>query len=109
MATSLVRIGNSDWSVSLTTGILERGDGRPVSAFDRTTREQPFDQFFGPQVHEPENKNFGVHPDHRLAENRAAQAASLRLVPAASKKADSVPDAVVNKAVEQIRLLLKRS
>ena len=36
VVTSLVRVGNSDWSVSLATGILERGDGRPISAFDRS-------------------------------------------------------------------------
>jgi C-terminal peptidase prc len=85
--TSLVRVGNSDWAASLATGILERGDGRPVSAFDRSM----------PTVmREPLSKTTGVHPNHVVA-------ARGRMA------GPSEPDAAVNKAIEQLRQLLKKT
>ena len=32
VVTSAFRVGNSEWSVSLPTGILERGNGKPLSS-----------------------------------------------------------------------------
>ena len=66
VVTSLVRVENSDWSVYLATGILERGDGRPVSAFDRSMPTV---------IREPMSKTTGVHPNHLIAENHAGQSA----------------------------------
>ena len=59
--TTLVRVGNSDWAVSLATGILERGDGRPISAFDRSMPTV---------IREPMSKTTGVHPNHVVAQAR---------------------------------------
>ena len=54
--------GHSDWSVSLTTGILERGNGKPLSSFDRSI----------PTVmRSRKSKTLGVHPDHLIPQNAA--------------------------------------
>jgi carboxyl-terminal processing protease len=84
--TSLVRVGNSDWSVSLATGILERGDGRPISAFDRSMPTV---------IREPMSKTNGVHPDHS--------------VPQPGNRVGSRPDAAVNQAMEQLHRLLSKT
>ena len=108
VVTSFVRVGNSEWSVSLTTGILERGDGRPVSAFDRTALGSPSinpsaSRFTSRRTKTPECiPTTGSPRTERPGLPR-------ELVSVASKKADSVPDAAVNKAVEQLRQLLKKS
>ena len=65
--TSNVRVGNSDWSISLATGILERGDGRPISSFDRSMPTV---------IRQPMSKTTGVHPDHPIAEARHAPGAA---------------------------------
>ena len=98
--TSSFRVRNSDLSLSLATGILERGDGRPLSAFDR-----PIPTL----IREPKDKNTGVHPDHPVPENIPA----VRTAPGAAEwipeQVNSVPDAAEKRALEKLRELLKKT
>jgi carboxyl-terminal processing protease len=97
---STFRIGTSEWSVSLTTGILERGDGRPLSSFDRS---------ISTVMREPNSKTFGVHPDYPIAEDPLNR--GVRFLPrrenAHSRNAQTGPDAAEQKAVEVLRRLLE--
>jgi carboxyl-terminal processing protease len=84
--TTLVRVGTSDWSVSLATGILERGDGRSISDNDRSLPAG---------TREPMRVR-AVQPNHSIAQRGMMVGGSK-------------PDAAVQKAMEQLHLLLKKS
>ena len=95
IVSSAFRIGQSDWSVSLTTGVLERGDGRPLSSFDRPTSRV---------MGESESKNFGVHPDYPIGDgllNPGVRNVEPR------EQAHTKPDEAEQKAVEILRRLLE--
>jgi carboxyl-terminal processing protease len=92
---STFRIGTSEWSVSLTTGILERGDGRPLSSFDRS---------LSTVMRQPQNKAFGVHPDHLITEG--GRNLGMRVLPP-REHSQTKPDAAEQKAVEVLRRLLE--
>jgi carboxyl-terminal processing protease len=100
LVTSFVQVGKSEWFLSLATGILERGDGRPVSAFDRSIPTV---------IREPTNKSTGVHPNHQIAENEAAVQNSLGQFVVIPDKAGSAPDAAQRRALEELRRLLKKT
>jgi carboxyl-terminal processing protease len=100
VATSVIPVGNSDWSVSLATGVLERGDGSPLSRFDGA-RPSAF-------VASPAPSRFGVHPDQAVAENAAGPAARAAQAGAAQTDGNK-PDAAQLKALELLRQALKSS
>ena len=97
IVTSAFRVATSDWSVSLTTGILERGNGKPLSSFDRS---------IFPLMREPKSKTLGVHPDHLIPQTARNSLAlpGRRLMP--RERVATTPDAAELKAVEILRRLL---
>jgi len=104
---STIPVGDGRLSVSLATGSLERGDGRPLSLFDRPILS----------VIRLRNEALraGVHPDHQVAETPSG-----RIVPgyppplqnSSSKPAgepSTTPDPALLKAVELLRASLKKA
>jgi carboxyl-terminal processing protease len=95
VVTSAIRVGTSDWSVTLTTGILERGNGKPLSSFDRS---------ISTMIREPKSKTFGVHPDHLIPQS--VRNANRRNVEPRERVREE-PDSAEQKAVEILRRLLE--
>jgi carboxyl-terminal processing protease len=104
---STIPVGDGQLSVSLATGLLERGDGRAISLFDRSLPSLIRSR--------DEALRAGVHPDHLIADTP-----SDRLVPGSprlrqnstSKPAgepSAGPDHALQKAVELIRVSLKKA
>ncbi len=107
VVTSLVPVSGGKWSVSLATGTLERGNGSPLSLFDRAIPTL---------IKPPANAAVGVHPDHRLAENvpnpngsavQWNQAQKMRNSPDPAQR--NPPDLAEMKALELLRQSLKKS
>jgi carboxyl-terminal processing protease len=96
---SVIPLGESEWSVSLATGILERGDGSPLSRFDNP----PSAAF-----RKPDRNRFGVHPDHVVAGSEFDRRARLATANGA-EHAWTKPDAAQQKALELLRQRLKKS
>ena len=83
----------------LATGVLERGNGKPLSLFER---------MIGTMIEAPEKMANGVVPDHRLDE-KGASANDIRW---SLRKADSVrtaPDPAEAKAIDLLERSLKKS
>ncbi len=95
VVSSAFRIGQSDWSVSLTTGVLERGDGRPLSSFDRPTSAV---------MREAQSKSFGVHPDYPIGDGPLNPGVRF-LQP--RERVQGKPDEAEQKAVEILRRMLE--
>jgi len=99
VVTSLLRVGTSEWSISLATGILERGNGSPVSALDRSMPTR---------IRDTMSKTTGVHPDHLIAENAMSPTPTPN--PVNWKPADAVQTSsgqAEKKALELLRQALK--
>jgi carboxyl-terminal processing protease len=98
IVTSLIPVNDGEWSVSLATGTLERGNGSPLSLFDRSTRTL---------IKPPANAAVGVHPDHLIAESAPYQNVSAVDWKPVEKLRTS-PDPAETKALELLRQSLKR-
>jgi carboxyl-terminal processing protease len=100
VVTSVIPLGDSDWAVSLVTGILERGNGTPLS---RLEGARP-----APTSDKREPSRFGVHPDHVVSGSTAPPMARSPDAKAAGKSWTK-PDAVQQKALELLRQALKKN
>jgi carboxyl-terminal processing protease len=104
---STISVGDGRLSLSLATGSLERGDGRPLSLFDRPIRS----------VIRVRNEALraGVHPDHQIAEAPSGQTVPGYPPPlqnSSSKPAggpSNPPDPALLKAFELLRASLKKA
>ena len=101
---SAFRLGSSDYSVLLTSGILECGDGRALSSLERSSSAASGGRIrnIRPRV----NKTFGVHPDHVIPQSarNSPGLPGLRRMP--RERREGEPDAAEQKAVEILRKLL---
>jgi carboxyl-terminal processing protease len=99
VVTSTVPLRGGDWALSLATGILERGNGKPLSLFDRSMPTM---------IKGAQAKAAGVHPDHVVPERLAGPVRDMqfRRVP---REARSSPDPVEKKAIEIIEQSLKKA
>ncbi len=79
IVTSSLPVGGGEWALVLATGVLERGNGKPLSLFER---------LIGTMIEEPEKMASGVLPDHRLDEKGATAVAIGNR--RAEKKAESI-------------------
>ena len=79
---SSLPVGGGEWCFLLATGVLERGNGKPLSLFER---------MIGTMIEAPEKMANGVVPDHRLDE-KGASANDIRW---SLRKADSVRTAPI--------------
>jgi carboxyl-terminal processing protease len=96
---SAFRLGSSDYSVLLTSGILERGDGRALSSLERSSSAPGRIRSIRARV----NKAFGVHPDHVIPQTAQTMAAQQRLP---RERLLRAPGTAEQKAVEILRRLL---
>jgi carboxyl-terminal processing protease len=103
---SSISIGDGSWSIILTTGLLEHGDGRPLS----TESARKTDGAAIGQSHDQAASKSGVNPDHTIGESALAGAMLAR---ARSRRKDHEPvsdsDKPLQKAVELLRESLKRT
>ena len=98
VVTSLIPVSSSEWSVSLATGILERGNGKPVSHFD---------QIIPTLVKRARKVVDGARRDGLIAKNEGGPisgATNLRT----AEKARNSPDPTEAKALELLRKSLKK-
>jgi len=104
---STIPVGDGGLSVSLATGSLERGDGRPLSLFDR-----PLPTMIKSR---DEALRAGVHPDHQVAETPSGRMIPgyqrLRQNPPSKPAGEhsNPPDPALLKAVEILRASLKKA
>jgi C-terminal peptidase prc len=98
IVTTVLPIGGSEWALSLATGILERGDGRPLSLFDRAI----------PTLIKEPKEVTGVRPDHVIAVRPQNLRPSERSAQPA-EKTHSQPDPAERKALELLQQSLKKT
>jgi carboxyl-terminal processing protease len=96
IVTSAFRIGTGEWSVSLTTGILERGNGKPLSSFDRS---------ISTAMRDSPSRTFGVRPDHLMPGIPRNPGGRFRRE--LRETVASEPDLAERKAMEVLRRLLE--
>jgi carboxyl-terminal processing protease len=105
---SMVPVGDGSWSIELTTGRLERGDGRPIS--DESRVISAADWFSTQRQPDPANTKSGVKPDHLVGESggRPTRAAPPRAERRPSQAPDPAKDDVLREAVRLLRESLLR-
>jgi carboxyl-terminal processing protease len=95
---------DGEWSVSLDTGILERGNGQPLSFFDQ---QRPT------LIRSSERSRGGVHPDIALPDaTPVARNVTANYPIEGSGKAEKItvtPNTALSKAVETLRASLKKT
>jgi hypothetical protein len=107
---SRVTIGDGSWSIELTTGYLERGDGRPLGPTDDASADLAFQQRADPQ-----EVKAGVKPDHLVPEkpvvaDRPRTRPQGPAYPPVQEKPAAPPssdDPSMEKAVQELRRTLK--
>jgi carboxyl-terminal processing protease len=107
---SRVAVGDGSWSIELTTGYLERGDGRPLSPRDDTPADLALQQGTDPQ-----EVKTGVKPDHLVpqrpvvADQPRARVQGPAYPPVQEKPAapPSSDDPSMEKAIQELRRSLK--
>jgi len=95
---------DGEWSVTLTTGILERGDGRPLSLLDQSVPTPIRSRAIARQV--------GVHPNVTVQDPAPVAVDGMRSDPSVARGAEEIkilPDTAVSKAVETLRDALKKA
>ncbi len=95
---------DGEWAVSLATGILERGDGRPLSLLDQSVPTQIRSHEIARQL--------GVHPNVTVQGPAPAKIDGMLGYPSAAREADEIevlPNTAVSKAVETLRESLKKT
>jgi carboxyl-terminal processing protease len=99
VVTSTLPLRGGEWALSLATGILERGNGKPLSLFDRTMPTM---------IKGAQAKAAGVHPDHLVPERLVGPIRDMqfRKVP---QEARSSPDPVEKRAIEILQQSLKKT
>jgi carboxyl-terminal processing protease len=96
---TLLPLKGGAWSLSLATGVLERGNGRPLSLFDRSL----LTMIKGPQA-----KYAGVHPDHLVDGTLQGRSNGMRFSEAPERVRTS-PGPAEKKALELLEQTLKKS
>jgi C-terminal processing protease CtpA/Prc len=86
---TLIPLNGGRWSLSLATGVLERGNGKALSLFDRSLPTR---------IKAEQGKVAGVHPDH-LVEHLRGKA----------PRVSASPDRVEKKALEILEQSLKKN
>jgi carboxyl-terminal processing protease len=105
---SAISVGDGRWWVSMMTGTLERGDGRPLADRDGTIAAGS----------SPDKPRGGVQPDHSFPPTQPEFRNPLRVVRRADQnaeapnrpavKADSAPDLALNAAVKVLHEALAK-
>ena len=105
LITSVIPVGG-EWSVALATGILERGDGRPLTLLDL-----PVPMAIRPR--RPMNPLAGVHPDVAVRAPEPVRINGVLQYPAAvdpgAEEIKILPNTALAKAVETLRESLKKT
>jgi len=105
---SIVTVGDGSWSIELTTGRLERGDGRPIRGEARVT--QADDQLIRRRPPASDEIKTGVKPDHMVGGNGTD--ASRRAPPRPPQRPNQEPsianDEVLREAVRLLRESLQK-
>ena len=94
-----IPLNGGQWSLSLATGILERGNGKPLSLFDRSMPTM---------IRGAEGNATGVHPDHTIADMVPRANAGLRFLETPDRPRSS-PGPAEKKAVELLEQSLKKT
>jgi carboxyl-terminal processing protease len=87
---TLIPLSGGRWALSLATGVLERGNGKPLSLFDRSLPTM---------IKGEQGKVAGVHPDHLMDETLRGRA----------PRVSASPDRVEKKALEILEQSLKKN
>jgi len=105
---SMVTIGDGAWSIELTTGRLQRGDGRPISgdavvsqAGDRVSLQRPLD---------PDKVKTGVKPDHIVGGSGTIAPRLVRPRPPGrlNQEPSIANDEILREAVRLLRVALEK-
>ena len=95
---------DDNWSVSLDTGILERGNGRPLSFFDQPRATS---------IRSSESGSVGVHPDVNIPDATPIIGDRTIIYPRESGEGTEeikvAPNSALSKAVETLRASLKKA
>jgi carboxyl-terminal processing protease len=83
-------LNGGEWSLSVATGVLERGSGKPLSLFERSIPAM---------IRGAQGEAAGVHPDHIVDENSRGRA----------PRVPKSPDRVEKKALELLKQSLKKT
>jgi carboxyl-terminal processing protease len=94
---STVPVGDGAWSVTLVTGCLQRGDGRPLSFFGRSLVGMTSEQ----------RTKVGVHPDHAIDGDSRGRAGFM--VPTRPpQEPSSATDPALRKAIQVLGSSLRK-
>ncbi|MFI5459738.1 MAG: S41 family peptidase [Isosphaerales bacterium] len=102
---SMVTIGDGSWSIELTTGQLQRGDGRPISGEARVPQAGVRGSFLG--TPDPAKIKTGVKPDHIVG---GTGTGTLRFAPPMrEQRPDQEPSTANDKVLQEAVRLLRES
>jgi len=102
---SIVTIGDGSWSIELTTGRLERGDGRPISGEAEVSRAGNRNSL--PRPMDPAKIKTGVKPDHMVG--GSGTDASRLARPRLDQRPNPEPNAANDKVLQEAVRLLRES
>jgi len=105
---SMVTIGDGSWSIELTTGRLQRGDGRPISGEERVG--QAGDLVFPPRPLDLDKIKTGVKPDHLVGGkwNDATRGVPPRFQPSPNQEPSTANDEILQEAARLLRESLQK-
>lgn len=102
---SMVTVGDGSWSIELTTGRLERGNGRPISSAARDA--QPGDRASLARAQDPDKIKTGVQPDHMVG---ASETGPARFAPPRPpRRPNDAPNAARDEILREAVRLLRES
>jgi carboxyl-terminal processing protease len=110
---STIPVGGGSWSVMLTTGILQRGDGRPLAPFSANRKKSgPLDRESW-QTYYRDTK-WGIKPDHLVGDPAKESSANSQRTHATvfengEIRVDPQADAMLQKAIQVLNDTSRKS